>query len=127
LTVYGLGESDLGAAVRKVAADMKVDVQDDPAPQRNVFVRSDQYNFVRRGVPAVMIDFGSRKGSAEEATEKAWLNTRYHAPSDDLGQPVDLAAAASYNRFMSSLAVLVANAGARPQWKADSFFKRFVS
>jgi Zn-dependent M28 family amino/carboxypeptidase len=127
LTVYGLGESDLGADVRKVAASMKLDVQDDPAPQRNVFVRSDQYNFVRRGIPAVMIDFGSKKGSPEEAIEKAWLTNRYHAPSDDLGQPVDLAAAAAYNRFMMSLAVMVANDAARPQWKAESFFRRFTS
>ena len=126
LTVYGLGESDLGADVRKVAASMKVDVQDDPAPQRNVFVRSDQYNFIRRGVPAVMIAFGSRKGSPEEAIEKAWLTNRYHAPSDDLGQPVDLAAAAAYNQFMAALATMTANDSARPQWKPESFFRRFT-
>ncbi len=127
LTVYGLGESDLGPDVRKVAASMKVEVQDDPAPQRNIFVRSDQYNFIRRGIPAVMIQFGSRKGSPEEATEKAWLTNRYHAPSDDLGQPVDLSAAAAYNRFMMTLATTVANDTARPKWKPESFFKRFAS
>jgi Zn-dependent M28 family amino/carboxypeptidase len=127
LTVYGLGESDLGSDVRKVAASLKVDVQDDPAPQRNVFVRSDQYNFIRRGIPAVMIAFGSRKGSPEEATEKAWLTNRYHAPSDDLGQPVDLPAAAAYNQFMTTLATMVANENARPQWKPESFFRRFAS
>jgi Zn-dependent M28 family amino/carboxypeptidase len=127
LTVYGLGESDLGADVRKVAAAMKVEVQDDPAPQRNVFVRSDQYNFIRRGIPAVMIAFGSRKGSPEETAEKAWLTNRYHAPSDDLSQPVDLQAAAAYNRFMMTLAAMVANETARPHWKPESFFRRFTS
>jgi Zn-dependent M28 family amino/carboxypeptidase len=127
LTVYGLGESDLGSSVRKVAAAMKVEVQDDPAPQRNVFVRSDQYNFIRHGIPAVMIAFGSRKGSPEEAAEKAWLNKRYHAPSDDLSQPVDLSAAAAYNRFMMTLAGAVANETPRPQWKPESFFRRFTS
>jgi Zn-dependent M28 family amino/carboxypeptidase len=126
LTVYGLSESDLGADVRKVAASMKVEVQDDPAPQRNVFVRSDQYNFIRHGIPAVMIAFGSRKGSPEEAIEKTWLTNRYHAPSDDLGQPVDLAAAAAYNRFMTTLATTVANDAARPRWKSESFFRRFA-
>jgi Zn-dependent M28 family amino/carboxypeptidase len=127
LTVYGLGESDLGSDVRKVAASLKVEVQDDPAPQRNVFVRSDQYNFIRRGIPAVMIAFGGRKGSPEEATEKAWLTNRYHAPSDDLSQPVDLPAAAAYNQFMTTLATMVANENARPQWKPESFFRRFAS
>ena len=127
LTVYGLGESDLGSAVRKVAASSNVEVQDDPAPQRNVFVRSDQYNFIRRGIPAVMIAFGSRKGSPEEATEKAWLTNRYHAPSDDLSQSVDLRAAAAYNQFMMTLATTVANDTTRPKWKPESFFKRFTS
>jgi hypothetical protein len=74
-----------------------------------------------------MIAFGSRKGSPEEAIEKAWLTNRYHAPSDDLSQPVDLPAAAAYNRFMMTLATMVANDNARPQWKPDSFFRRFTS
>jgi len=126
LTVYGLGESDLGSDVRKVAAALKVEVQDDPAPQRNIFVRSDQYNFIRRGIPAVMVDIAGRTGSVEEATEKTWLTNRYHAPSDDLSQPVDLAAAAAYNRFMMTLATTVANNTARPMWKPESFFKRFA-
>ena len=126
LTVYGLGESDLGSDVRKVAASMKVDIQDDPAPQRNVFVRSDQYNFIRHGIPAVKIDFGSRKGSPEEAIDKAWLTNRYHAPSDDLSQPVDLTAAAAYNQFMTALTTMIANDSARPQWKPESFFRRFT-
>ena len=127
LTVYGLTESDLGDDVRRVAASMKVEIQDDPAPQRNVFVRSDQYNFIRRGIPAVMIAFGYKKGSPEEGLEKAWLEHRYHAPSDDLKQPLDPKAAAAYNRFMLQLATMVANDPARPHWKPGSFFKRFTS
>jgi Zn-dependent M28 family amino/carboxypeptidase len=125
VTVYGLNESDLGARARQAARSMKVDAQDDPEPQRNVFVRSDQYNFIRHGIPAVMLAFGARHGSPEEAIEKAWLQNRYHAPSDDLGQPVNLQAAADYNRLMLTLAKAVANQPGRPAWKADSFFRRF--
>ena len=127
LTVYGLNESDLGDDMRHVATSMKVELQDDPAPQRDVFVRSDQYNFIRHGIPAVMAAFGNKKGSEEERIEKAWLKNRYHAPSDDLSQPIDLQAAADYNRFMLMLAETVANNTARPQWKAESFFRRFRS
>ena len=127
LTVYGLNESDLGDDVRKVAKSMNVELQDDPAPQRNVFVRSDQYNFIRHGIPAVMIAFGHRKGSPEEGIEQAWLKNRYHAPSDDLNQPIDAKAAADYNRFIMTLAETVADRAARPQWKSGSFFRRFSS
>ncbi len=125
VTTYGLKESDLGDAVRHVAKDMHIEVQDDPAPVRDVFVRSDQYNFIRHGVPAVMIDIGNKKGSREEKIEKDWLATRYHAPSDDLEQPMDLQAAADFDRFSLKLLEAVANNAARPQWKPDSFFKRF--
>lgn len=125
LTVYGLNESDLGDAVRQIGRSMSIEVQDDPAPARSIFTRSDQYNFIRRGIPAVMIDIGNRKGSREEKIEKAWREKRYHAPSDDLQQPIDRGAAASYIELMQRLAEQVANRPARPQWKADSFFKRF--
>jgi Zn-dependent M28 family amino/carboxypeptidase len=125
LTVYGLNESSLGDIVRQIAKSMNVDVQDDPAPDRNVFIRSDQYNFIRHGVPAVMTAFGSKKGSKEEQIEREWIEKRYHAPSDDLAQPVDLHAAADYNRLMFTLAQVVADNATRPQWKAESFFRRF--
>ena len=125
-TVHGLKESDLGDAVRQAAASVGVEVQDDPAPERNVFIRSDQYNFIRRGIPALKIDNGYKKGSKEEQIQKAWLSERYHAPSDDLKQPVDLQAAATYNRLILALATAVANDAARPRWKSASFFRRFA-
>jgi Zn-dependent M28 family amino/carboxypeptidase len=125
-TVYGLHESDLGDTVRKVAQSLDVEVQDDPAPQRNVFIRSDQYSFIRAGVPSLMMDVGYKKGSKEEEVAKEWLKNRYHAPSDDLNQPVDLQAAGQYNRLILTLAESVANEPSRPQWKPDSFFRRFA-
>ncbi|HTW67674.1 MAG TPA: M28 family metallopeptidase [Bryobacteraceae bacterium] len=127
VTVYGLKESDLGDTLRKVAQSLDVEVQDDPAPQRNVFIRSDQYSFIRVGVPSLMMDDGFKKGSREEAIEKEWLKTRYHAPSDDLKQPVDLQAAAQYNRLLMKLAETVADDPAPPEWKPDSFFRRFAN
>src|SRR6202046_5552810 len=56
LTVYGLAESDLGDRVKQVADNLSVQIQPDPLPLLNVFIRSDQYNFVRHGVPSLMID-----------------------------------------------------------------------
>ena len=126
LTVYGLGESDLGSDVRKVAASLKVEVQDDPEPaaQHLRAERSVQLHPPRHSGGHDC--HRQPEGIAEDATEKAWLTNRYHGPSDDLGQPVDLAAAAAYNHFMMTLATTVANDTARPMWKPESFFKRFV-
>ena len=126
LTVYGLAESDLGERVTAVAAKLGYRVQADPEPLRNAFVRSDQYSFIKEGVPSVAMKVGFERGSPEELIFKQWLTSRYHAPSDDATQPVDLTAAAGFEEVMRDLAVQVANDPQRPAWKSDSFFVRFA-
>jgi hypothetical protein len=122
---YGLNESDLRKDLESVAGPLGVAVLDDPEPARNSFIRSDQYSFIRNGIPALAFKIGYEKNSPEEKLFKAWLKERYHAPSDDLKQPVDLAAAARFNEFIGKLAEAVANRPDRPQWNRSSFFRRF--
>jgi hypothetical protein len=69
---------------------------------------------------------GFEKGSPEQVIFKNWLTQRYHAPSDDLEQPVDLAAAGKYVEIVRALMIRVADEPGRPQWKADSFFRRYA-
>ena len=127
LEVQGLAESSLGESVRVVARELGVEVQTDREPEQNRFIRSDQYSFIRRGVPALAFKFGYEFGSADEKTRLAWVRDRYHQPSDDLSQPVDLEAAAKFNRVIMALLRRVADDMARPTWNADSFFKRFAA
>jgi Zn-dependent M28 family amino/carboxypeptidase len=126
LTVYGLAESDLGDRASDVAQSIGVRVQADPEPQRNVFIRSDQYNFIRHGIPGLAMKVGFDPGSPEQKIFKDWLTQRYHAPSDDLDQPIDLSAAANYEEIIRRLMVRVATDDARPHWKANSFFRRYA-
>jgi len=127
LRVLGLEESDLGDGAREAAQKFGVRVQPDPEPLRNVFIRSDQYNFIRHGIPAVKFDFSFEPGSPEQRVFKDWLTNRYHAPSDDLNQPVDLQAAALYEDISRQLLISVSNSDRRPQWTANSFFRRYLS
>jgi len=127
LEVQGLAESTLGKDIRAVAETAGVQVQPDQEPDRNLFIRSDQYSFIKKGVPALAFKFGYTRGSHEEAVAKDWLKNRYHAPSDDLNQPIDKTAAAEFNRILLELGKRVANAPDRPRWNQDSFFKRFSS
>ncbi|MBI3695131.1 MAG: M28 family peptidase [Acidobacteria bacterium] len=126
LTAYGLEESDLGDLLRRVAEPLGIQVQGDQEPERNIFIRSDQYNFIRRGVPALAFKVGYEKGSPEEVIGEKWLRERYHAPSDDVQQPVDLQAAAGFNRVIGLLAEAVANRAERPKWNSTSFFQRYA-
>src|SRR5271157_2477685 len=126
LTVYGLDESSLGNMVRQIGQQEGVQVQPDPEPLRNSFIRSDQYSFIRQGIPSVAMSVGFKPGSPEAVAHKKWLTERYHAPSDDVNQPVDLAAAGKFEDIVQALALKVANDPQRPRWNNDSFFGRFV-
>jgi len=126
LEVQGLGESTLGDDIRAVCEQAGVQVQADKEPEHNRFIRSDQYSFIKKGVPSLAFKFGYIPGTPEEKIFKAWYSERYHAPSDDVNQPVDMAAAAQFNAILEKLALRVANADSRPAWKPDSFFRRFA-
>jgi Zn-dependent M28 family amino/carboxypeptidase len=123
--VFGLDESDLGDRVRDVAAKRGLGVRPDPQPERNRFTRSDQYSFIRQGVPALALKVGFEPGSPDAALEAKWTAERYHLPADDLQQPFDLGAAVTFTQFVGALTSDVANHAARPRWKATSFFRRF--
>src|SRR5690606_37865017 len=125
--VLGLDESELGDEVRLVAQGMSLGVQGDPEPQRNRFIRSDQYSFIREGVPALALKVGYEPKSPEEAIASAWTKERYHAPSDDLDQPIDRGAAATFTDLVGQLCERVANRDRRPEWRPGSFFKRFAA
>jgi hypothetical protein len=126
LEVQGLAESTLGDDIRAVAKAAGVEVQADKEPDQNRFIRSDQYSFIRNGIPALAFKFGYEFGTPEDKIFHDWIRDRYHKPSDDLNQPVDKAAAAQFNHIIANLLETVADAPVRPRWKDDSFFKRFA-
>jgi Zn-dependent M28 family amino/carboxypeptidase len=127
LKIEGIEESDLGARAAAIAQSMGVKPIPDPEPLRNAFIRSDQYNFIKKGVPAVKCDVGFELGTPEQKIFKDWLTNRYHAPSDDANQPVDLQSAALYEEFTRRLLLETANTPAPPRWKPDSFFRRYAA
>ncbi|HEX8381168.1 MAG TPA: M20/M25/M40 family metallo-hydrolase, partial [Allosphingosinicella sp.] len=122
----GAEESSLGAAAAAVGTSMGLPLVPDPFPDRNSFVRSDQYSFIREGVPALAFKFGFGAKDPEAEVERQWRSTRYHAPSDDLSQPVAREDAIRLHDFVGELAMQVANAPERPTWGGQSFFRRFA-
>ena len=128
LMVLGLDESDLGRDIRATAKELGLGVQADPEPQRNRFVRSDQYSFIQRGHPGAR-DEGRLRGehAARPRSPRKWTAERYHAPSDDLSQPIDLVRGRQVRRTSCAISpVRIANRADRPKWNDASFFKRFA-
>ena len=112
--------------IRETAKALGVNVRADPAPKRNRFVRSDQYSFIKHGVPALSMQVGYEPNTPEATISAKWTAERYHAPSDDLQQPMDRSAAGKYVELVRDLAVRIANRSDRPKWNDSSFFKRFT-
>lgn len=126
LIVQGLEESNLADDLQRVASSVGVEILSDPEPERRAFVRSDQYSFIRKGVPAISLKVGFTRDTPEQEIVKRWRKERYHAPSDDLQQPIDFEAAARFNETYLRVVESVANRSERPRWNTNSFFKRFA-
>jgi hypothetical protein len=121
----GAASSSLDAVVQRNAARLGLKVSPDPAPEQGFFVRADQYSFVRQGVPSVLIDVGNEAKDPKVDGKKFnedWIATRYHAPSDDMNQPLDLDAAVQFMQLDFLVGYDVAQDPQRPTWKPGDFF-----
>lgn len=127
LLVNGLEESDLAEDVRRAAGRMSVEVVTDPEPERNAFVRSDQFSFIRRGIPALSLKVGFALGTPEHERVLQWRRERYHGVEDETTQPVDRRSAAEFNRLYAELVREVADRPTRPAWYPGSQFRPQVS
>lgn len=127
VTPLGYGESSLGADAAAISEKMKLPIAPDPFPDRNTFIRSDQYSFIREGIPSLFFKYGFKANTPEAKLEHDWRANIYHSPRDDLNQPVLPAEAVKLDDYVTALALRVANAPTRPTWNADSFFRRFAT
>ncbi len=126
IVMLGAEHSTLDSTVARVARQMGVAVSPDPFPQEVFFVRSDQYSFIRRGVPSLFPFMGLQSDSGVDAPARfrEWFATRYHTPQDDVDQPMDLASGARSAQLEFLIGLVIANAAERPAWKAGDFFER---
>lgn len=86
--VIGLGLSSLDLTLAEVARDMQRQVSADYAPNIGRLFRSDQYEFIRHGVPALWIRGGRESRSflmrGPIAQIKRYLKSGYHQPGDSI-------------------------------------------
>lgn len=126
VTPLGYEESSLGADAKAVAATMGLPVVLDPLPDRNTFIRSDQYSFIKQGIPSLFLKYGFAIGTPEAETEKAWRANVYHSPQDGLDQPVMKAEGVRMTDYFIALTRHIADNPVRPRWNDDSYFRRFA-
>jgi Zn-dependent M28 family amino/carboxypeptidase len=125
LVAFGAEHSTLDRATARAATAAGLALSPDPMPEETVFIRSDQYSFVRRGVPAVFLVSGLKSLDPEVdggAVLREFLGRHYHRPSDDLRLPLHPEAA---SRFLKASVILVhdlAQDQQAPRWKPANFF-----
>jgi hypothetical protein len=126
IIAYGADHSSLDRVVKRAVERLHLSVSPDPAPEEMAFVRSDQYSFVKQGIPAFAPAPGFKSNDPKinpASIFKIWEQTRYHQPQDDMQQPgLDYDQAVKYAQFVYLCGWLITQDAARPKWNAKDFF-----
>ncbi len=125
VVALGAEHSTLGAAVERAARRLGLQTSPDPMPEQSRFTRSDQYSFVRRGIPALILGPGGasfQAGEDGDALIRDFRRQRYHQPGDDLSQPFHWTAAQRFAQLQWELVKEVAQQPERPRWLPGDFF-----
>ncbi len=125
IVAFGAEHSSMGPIVEKAAGEFGIKLAPDPMPEQNIFTRSDHYNFVKKGVPAVFLMTGFTSKTEGEDGGKVWgdfFANHYHQPSDSLDLPINYNSAELFTDINIGIAREVGNSDTRPTWNKDSFF-----
>jgi Zn-dependent M28 family amino/carboxypeptidase len=117
---FGADHSTVARAVADAARSMGVAVSADPMPEETIFVRSDHYRFVTRGVPAILLMTGYANGG--EPRWKDFLSKTYHKVNDDLTQKILWDQGARYAELNYRISRTLADADQRPMWYEGDYF-----
>lgn len=122
---FGAQHSSMQAPIEKAVAAEGFALTPDPIPEEVLFIRSDQYSFVRQGIPSVFLVPGFTSSDPEidgQALFRDHLGKHYHRPSDDLTRPFDWDSALRFARANVRIGQEIADAAARPTWNDGDFF-----
>jgi hypothetical protein len=122
VVAFGSDHSTLGPIVASAVRPMHLALAPDPMPDETIFVRSDHYMFVKRGVPAVFLATGFANGGAAQWAD--FMAHRYHKPGDDMSQAFDWRAGARFAEANYRITHGMADSDSPPMWYAGDFFGR---
>jgi hypothetical protein len=125
---YGADHSSLGVQTEKAARILGLKISPDPFPEQVVFIRSDHYSFIKKGIPALFIKSGFMTVPQDTVnrakSDVEWRSTIYHKPQDEMNQPFDFQAATMHVKVNFLIGYLVANEQQAPMWNKGDFFGR---
>jgi hypothetical protein len=125
VTARGSEHSSLIQAAQKAATRVGLSLSPDPHPEQLFFIRSDQYSFVKQGLPSLFFGIGEKSSdpNLKPAEIKAsWIRNYYHKPQDDMNQTMDFQSGTRFARYCFLVGYLVAQEDKRPEWNSGDFF-----
>ena len=127
ITALGAEHSSLINQVNEAAAYFDLPIEADPEPNENRFVRSDQYSFIKEGIPALHVKYGNKTADGKNNLDvfvKEWRAKYYHKPQDDINGIFDFDAGKKYAQLNFLIGYLVANEMIKPSWNPGDIFEK---
>jgi Zn-dependent M28 family amino/carboxypeptidase len=124
VTLRAAGKTDTDALVVAMAAAQGRRVRVVTEDPSGSYFRSDHFNFVKKGVPTVLVRGGNDfvDKAKEEAKPKVY---RYHQPNDEYDESWwDFDGAMENLNLMFSIGLVIANNDEMPKWTEKSEFQR---
>jgi hypothetical protein len=121
----GAEHSSIQNNVAFAARHLDIEMQKDPMPTENRFIRSDQYSFVLQGIPALHVKYGTKTVDPNFDLVKytiQWRDKNYHKPSDEITNGFDFAAGKKYVQLNFLISYSIAQTTERPAWNKGDFF-----
>lgn len=129
IVALGADHSNLGEASAAAASAIGAKHVPDPIPDRGNLALSDQYPFLRAGIPVLFPNPGPRDpatGAPEHPVWTAYESQSYHKPSDETSLPIRWDVAGRWTRYIEGTIQRIAD-GPRPAWyRGDALAKGFA-
>ncbi len=115
VTVFGLGRTTVGKHMINACKEFGLRAIDDPAPEQNLFDRSDNVNFAKKGIPAPTFSMGF------DAFDDRIF--KYYHQANDNPDSVDYEYILKYVQSFLLSGRLIANDPAKPFWtEGDKYY-----
>jgi hypothetical protein len=121
----GAEHSSMQKTVEEAASLLNLKVEPDPDPAEGRFVRSDQYNFLRGGIPAIHIKYGYKYSNptlnlAEKV--RVFRENNYHKPSDEVNDSFVWSAGRKFAQLNFLVSYIISQTPQKPTWVVGDFF-----
>lgn len=122
---FGIEQSTMDVPTRRAVEKRGLSLTPDPWPNQRIFTRSDQYSFVKQGVPSIFLTLGIhsfQKDGEGQTAFNTFMQKYYHRPTDEVTLPIHWDAALRFVQLNVDIGREIANTPERPKWRPGNFF-----